>query len=207
MPEHAGEKTEQATPRRLEEALKKGQFARSPEVQTVFVLCGGLIARGLGMVRQGNMIRVAPMADLEKEREMQIARRAQDAVLQKDFLDSVEKIVLGPERPLLLSRADKRLITVDELRRTQHDAQFVLGARAGADHRQAGRHRPDRRHAGAGQFVPRRARRQRPRHGAQPSRLRRPRRAERPPWTPAPPRTRRRSPPRGPEQPQPHRSR
>ncbi|MGZ8940059.1 MAG: flagellar biosynthesis protein FlhB [Limisphaerales bacterium] len=44
MPEQVGEKTEQATPKRLEEALKKGQFARSPEVQTVFVLCGGLIA-------------------------------------------------------------------------------------------------------------------------------------------------------------------
>lgn len=44
MSEHVGEKTEQATPKRLEEALKKGQFARSPEVQTVFVLCGGLIA-------------------------------------------------------------------------------------------------------------------------------------------------------------------
>lgn len=38
----AGEKTEQATPRRLEEAIKKGQFARSAEVQTVFVLLGGL---------------------------------------------------------------------------------------------------------------------------------------------------------------------
>jgi flagellar biosynthetic protein FlhB len=44
MSESAGEKTEKATPRRLEEALKKGQFARSPEVQTVFVLCAGLIA-------------------------------------------------------------------------------------------------------------------------------------------------------------------
>ena len=44
MREFAGEKTEQATPRRLEEALKKGQFARSAEVQTVFVLCAGLIA-------------------------------------------------------------------------------------------------------------------------------------------------------------------
>jgi flagellar biosynthetic protein FlhB len=44
MAEHVGEKTEQATPKRLEEALRKGQFARSPEVQTVFVLCGGLIA-------------------------------------------------------------------------------------------------------------------------------------------------------------------
>ncbi len=39
-----GEKTEQATPRRLEEALKRGQFARSAEVQTVFVLVGGLVA-------------------------------------------------------------------------------------------------------------------------------------------------------------------
>src|SRR3954464_9208895 len=44
MSEHAGEKTEQATPKRLEQALKKGQFARSPEVQTVFVLGGGLLA-------------------------------------------------------------------------------------------------------------------------------------------------------------------
>jgi flagellar biosynthetic protein FlhB len=44
MSEQAGEKTEQATPRRLEEALKKGQFARSTEVQTVFVLCAALIA-------------------------------------------------------------------------------------------------------------------------------------------------------------------
>jgi flagellar biosynthesis protein FlhB len=44
MSERAGEKTEQATPKRLEEALKKGQFARSAEVQTVFVVCAGLIA-------------------------------------------------------------------------------------------------------------------------------------------------------------------
>ncbi|HEV8542756.1 MAG TPA: EscU/YscU/HrcU family type III secretion system export apparatus switch protein [Verrucomicrobiae bacterium] len=44
MAEHAGEKTEQATPKRLEQALKKGQFARSAEVQTVFVLTAGLIA-------------------------------------------------------------------------------------------------------------------------------------------------------------------
>ena len=44
MPEHAGEKTEQATPRRLEEAIKRGQFPRSAEVQTVFVLLAGLAA-------------------------------------------------------------------------------------------------------------------------------------------------------------------
>ncbi len=44
MAEQTGEKTEQATPRRLEEAIKKGQIARSAEVQTVFVLMGALAA-------------------------------------------------------------------------------------------------------------------------------------------------------------------
>lgn len=43
MSEFAGEKTEQPTPRRLEEAARRGQFARSQEVQTVFVLGGGLL--------------------------------------------------------------------------------------------------------------------------------------------------------------------
>jgi flagellar biosynthesis protein FlhB len=38
MAEQAGEKTEHPTPRRLEEAIKQGQFPRSAEVQTVFVL-------------------------------------------------------------------------------------------------------------------------------------------------------------------------
>lgn len=40
-----------------------------------------LQAKGLGMTRQGNMIRVAPLADLEKEREMAIARRKQELEL------------------------------------------------------------------------------------------------------------------------------
>lgn len=40
-----------------------------------------LQSKGLGMVRQGNMLRVAPLADLEKEREMQLARRAQEVKL------------------------------------------------------------------------------------------------------------------------------
>ena len=44
MSEHTGDKTEQATPRKLEEALKKGQIARSAEVQTVFVLLFALAA-------------------------------------------------------------------------------------------------------------------------------------------------------------------
>lgn len=42
--DHGGDKTEQATPKRLEEAIKRGQFPRSTEVQTVFVLGGGLTA-------------------------------------------------------------------------------------------------------------------------------------------------------------------
>jgi type IV pilus assembly protein PilQ len=40
-----------------------------------------LQSKNLGMVRQGNMIRVAPLADLEKEREMEIARRQQEVKL------------------------------------------------------------------------------------------------------------------------------
>ena len=42
MSEQTGEKTEQPTPRKLEEALKKGQIPRSAEVQTVFVLMAAL---------------------------------------------------------------------------------------------------------------------------------------------------------------------
>ncbi len=44
MPEHAGEKTEQPTPRRLDEAVKRGQFAHSTEIQTVFVLGAAVLA-------------------------------------------------------------------------------------------------------------------------------------------------------------------
>jgi flagellar biosynthesis protein FlhB len=44
MSEETGDKTEQATPKKLEEAQRKGQGARSAEVQTVFVLLGGLAA-------------------------------------------------------------------------------------------------------------------------------------------------------------------
>jgi flagellar biosynthesis protein FlhB len=42
--DQAGEKTEQATPRRLEEATKRGQFAHSAEVQTAFVIMAGMLA-------------------------------------------------------------------------------------------------------------------------------------------------------------------
>ena len=55
MSEQVGEKTELPSQRKLDEAHKKGQFARSPEVQTVFVLIGGLAAlyfTGNGMWNQ-----------------------------------------------------------------------------------------------------------------------------------------------------------
>lgn len=41
-----------------------------------------LQAKSLGMVREGNLARVAPLADLEKEREMAIQRRKQEFQLQ-----------------------------------------------------------------------------------------------------------------------------
>jgi len=40
-----------------------------------------LQSKTLGMIRQGNLLRVAPLADLEKEREMAIARRKQELEL------------------------------------------------------------------------------------------------------------------------------
>ncbi|MEO8920440.1 MAG: type IV pilus secretin PilQ [Polyangiaceae bacterium] len=40
-----------------------------------------LQAKGLGVVQRANMLRVAPLADLEKERELAIARRAQEVKL------------------------------------------------------------------------------------------------------------------------------
>jgi flagellar biosynthesis protein FlhB len=44
MSDHYSEKTEQPTQRRLEEAIKHGQIARSSEVQTAAVLMAGLVA-------------------------------------------------------------------------------------------------------------------------------------------------------------------
>lgn len=43
MAEHAGEKTEQASPKRQEEAIKRGQFPRSQEVQTLFLIVFGMM--------------------------------------------------------------------------------------------------------------------------------------------------------------------
>ena len=45
MSDHAGEKTELPTQRKLEDAIKRGQTPRSAEVQTVFVMLGGATAQ------------------------------------------------------------------------------------------------------------------------------------------------------------------
>jgi cell division protease FtsH len=56
----------------------------------------------------------ADLKNLVNEAALLAARREQNAVRHTDFLEALEKIVLGPERPLLLSRADKERIAYHE---------------------------------------------------------------------------------------------
>jgi cell division protease FtsH len=56
----------------------------------------------------------ADLKNLVNEAALLAARREQTEVRHTDFLDALEKIVLGPERPLLLSRADKERIAYHE---------------------------------------------------------------------------------------------
>ena len=56
----------------------------------------------------------ADLKNLVNEAALLAARRAQDAVRHTDFIDALEKIVLGPERPILLSHADKERIAYHE---------------------------------------------------------------------------------------------
>lgn len=76
-----------------------------------------LQAKGLGMVRRGNLIRVAPLATLEKERELAIARQKQQVELAplETRLIPVSYAVAGDLSPrvqeLLTSRGN---VSVDE---------------------------------------------------------------------------------------------
>ena len=56
----------------------------------------------------------ADLKNLCNESALLAARRGQNEVKQKDFIDSLEKIVLGPERPLLLSPEDRERIAYHE---------------------------------------------------------------------------------------------
>jgi cell division protease FtsH len=56
----------------------------------------------------------ADLKNLVNEAALLAARRGEAAVRQADFLDALEKIVLGPERPLLLSAEDRERIAYHE---------------------------------------------------------------------------------------------
>jgi cell division protease FtsH len=56
----------------------------------------------------------ADLRNLVNEAALLAARREQNEVNQKDFMDALEKIVLGPERPLLLSAQDRERIAYHE---------------------------------------------------------------------------------------------
>ncbi len=56
----------------------------------------------------------ADLKNLVNEAALLAARHEQDQVRQADLLDALEKIVLGPERPLLLSPADRERIAYHE---------------------------------------------------------------------------------------------
>jgi cell division protease FtsH len=56
----------------------------------------------------------ADLKNLVNEAALLAARREEGEVRHKDFLDALEKIVLGPERPLLLSAEDRERIAYHE---------------------------------------------------------------------------------------------
>jgi cell division protease FtsH len=56
----------------------------------------------------------ADIRNLVNEAALLAARREQDEVRQKDFLDALEKIVLGPERPLLMGPEERERIAYHE---------------------------------------------------------------------------------------------
>jgi cell division protease FtsH len=56
----------------------------------------------------------ADLRNLVNEAALLAARREQEEVRQKDFLDALERIVLGPERPLLISPEERERIAYHE---------------------------------------------------------------------------------------------
>ncbi len=56
----------------------------------------------------------ADLRNLVNEAALLAARRGEDAVHQKDFLDALEKIVLGPARPIVLSPTERERVAYHE---------------------------------------------------------------------------------------------
>jgi cell division protease FtsH len=74
----------------------------------------------------------ADLKNLVNEAALLAARRSESSVHHKDFLDSLEKIVLGPERPLLLGPEDRERIAYHE---SGHAVLALLVAGADPVHR------------------------------------------------------------------------
>jgi cell division protease FtsH len=56
----------------------------------------------------------ADLRNMVNEAALLAARRKQNSVNQKDFLDALEKIVLGPARPLVMSEDERRRVAYHE---------------------------------------------------------------------------------------------
>ena len=56
----------------------------------------------------------ADLKDLADEAALLAARRGEDAVHQADFTDALEKIILGPARPLVMSRDERERVAYHE---------------------------------------------------------------------------------------------
>src|SRR5579859_1650272 len=56
----------------------------------------------------------ADLRNLVNEAALLAARRKEDTVQQKDFLDALEKIVLGPARPLVMSQEERQRVAYHE---------------------------------------------------------------------------------------------
>ncbi|MDD3758883.1 MAG: ATP-dependent zinc metalloprotease FtsH [Advenella sp.] len=56
----------------------------------------------------------ADLKNLSNEAALLAAKREQHEIHLKDFMDSLEKIMLGPERPIILSQADRERIAYHE---------------------------------------------------------------------------------------------
>jgi cell division protease FtsH len=56
----------------------------------------------------------ADLKNLVNEAALLAARRSEDRVHQKDFLDALEKLVLGPARSVVLSPAERERVAYHE---------------------------------------------------------------------------------------------
>jgi cell division protease FtsH len=75
------------------------------------------LARGVNLAELAAATPGLSGADLKNvvnEAALLAARREQNDVTQKDFMDALEKIILGPERPLLLTPEDRERIAYHE---------------------------------------------------------------------------------------------